>query len=54
MTPLYKYDTSCDFGHFIREALATFKWNIYLKHTVHWKIVLHYTYNFKTKNMGVN
>jgi hypothetical protein len=42
ITLLCKYDARCDFGPHIREALATFKGNIYQKN-IHRQIVLHYT-----------
>jgi hypothetical protein len=42
----------CDFGPHIQEALATFKGTIYRKNILR-QIVLHYTYNFHTKNRGV-
>jgi hypothetical protein len=43
----------CDFWHHLREALATFKGNIYRKN-IHRPIVLHYSYYFQTQKMGVN
>jgi hypothetical protein len=43
----------CDLEPNIRVALATFKGNIYQKN-IHRQIVMHFTYNFQTKNMGVN
>jgi hypothetical protein len=42
----------CDFKLHIREALATFKGNIYRKN-IHRKIVLNYTHNFHTKVLGL-
>jgi hypothetical protein len=42
----------CDFGPHIREALATFKGNIY-RENIHRQTVLHYAYNIHTKNMGL-
>jgi hypothetical protein len=52
MTQRYHWQR-CDFGPYIRSALATFKGNIYWKH-IHRQIVLYFIYNLHTKNMRVN
>jgi hypothetical protein len=42
----------CNFWPHMQEALATLKGNIYQKN-IHSHIVLHYIFNFHSKNMGV-